>query len=617
MKMNNNEILNVLEMSRRYVELSLYCKDYNITLIEWENKGYKVDKNNNDITITYNKKNQIFQALLYIEVNNVDSYEYSSNCIFNDLGIMLDCARNGVLNIEYIKKTIVQLALIGYDSLQLYLEDCIEIIEEKNFGNMRGSYSKEQLKEIDQFALKFGIELVPCVQTLAHLNQIFRWSEYQEIKDIDDILLIDNEKTHELIENIIKTTRECFSSNRINVNMDEAHNLGRGKYLDRNGYHDVYDLFIKHKNLVVNICKKYNYQPMMWSDMFFRNVNNHIYYVNDEQLDFKGLKVNDIGLIYWDYYHLKENSYNKMIKYHQTLSDNIIFAGGIWLWRGLVPYIKYTESTMLPALSACKKNNIKEAFFTVWGDDGNESLRGNCIGSYIFLAEHSKMEKINTSLINKKCKVLTGYSYNEWVKLDSPNFLDFHDAKKYNVNPSKYLLYMDPLLSVYDSLIYPEYNDFYNNLSIKLHKLSKRNSPYSYLFELESKLCKVLSHKATLSLSIKEAYDNKNMDAIKDCLSEVKLSIEAITEFHNYYRICWKKENKATGFEIQDIRLGGLVARLSYIKDLLEEYICKNGIVIEELELERKEFVCGYKTKNGETLITNYQIIVSTNRLSW
>ena len=351
--------------------------------------------------------------------------------------------------------------------------------------------------------------------------------------------------------------------------------------------------------------------------MFFRNVNNHIYYVNDEKLDFKGLKVDDIGLIYWDYYHLNEKSYNKMMKYHQELSDNIIFAGGIWLWRGLVPYIKYTESTMLPALRSCKKHNIKEAFFTVWGDDGNESLRGNCIGSYIFLAEHSKMEKVNNSLINKKCKVLTGYSYNEWGKLDSPNFLDLHDAKKFNVNPSKYLLYMDPLLSVYDSLVYPEYNEFYHNLSDKLHKLAKRNSQYSYLFELESKLCKILSHKAILSLSIKEAYDNKNMDAMKECLKEVELSIESVKEFHNYYRMCWKKENKSTGFEIQDVRLGGLVARLNYIKELIEEYVSKKGIVIEELEIERKEFVCGYKTKNGETLITNYQTIVSTNRLSW
>ena len=617
MKINDNNILKSIEISKKYVELPLYCKDYNIELIEWENKGYKIVKYNNDITITYNKKNQIFQALLHIDAEKKDSYEYEANCSFDDLGIMLDCARNGALNVEYIKKTIVQLALVGYDSFQLYLEDCIEIEEEKNFGNMRGAYSKKQLKEIDEFALMFGIEVVPCIQTLAHLNQIFRWSEYQAIRDIDDILLMDTERTHELIENMIKTVRECFSSNRINVNMDEAHNLGRGKYLDKNGYHEAYDLFIKHKNLVVDICKKYNYQPIMWSDMFFRNVNNHIYYVNDEKLNFKGLKINDIGLIYWDYYHLKQSNYEKMIKYHKELTDNIVFAGGIWLWRGLVPYVKYTESTMLPALRACKKHNIKNAFFTVWGDDGNESLRGNCIGSYIFLAEHSKMEKVNYSLINNKCKILTGYSYREWQKLDSPNFLDLHDAKKYNVNPSKYLLYMDPLLSIYDSLIYPEYNEFYNNLSIKLHNLAKRNTEYSYLFELESKLCKALSYKSTLSLDIKDAYDNKNIDDMKKCLTNVCNSIKYVKEFHDYYRACWKKENKVTGFEIQDVRLGGLLSRLNYIKDLLEEYVLKNGIVIEELEIERKEFISGYKTKNGETLITNYASIVSTNRLSW
>ena len=52
-----------------------------------------------------------------------------------------------------------------------------------------------------------------------------------------------------------------------------------------------------------------------------------------------------------------------------------------------------------------------------------------------------------------QCYDLTGYTYKEWVNLDRPNFLDFKDATQYNVNPSKYLLYMDPLLSIYDNLI--------------------------------------------------------------------------------------------------------------------------------------------------------------------
>ena len=617
MNTDNQEIINLIQIAKKYVDLSVYSKEYNFNFVKTETAGYKVIKTKNDITIEYNKKNQIFSALLYVDVNEEENYEYESINSFNDLGVMIDFARNATFNVEYAKKTIVQLALIGYDTFQLYLEDCFEVDDERMFGYMRGSYTKEQLKEIDQFGLMFGIEVVPSIQTLAHLNQIFRWSEYFAIKDIDDILLVKNERTHQLIENMIKTLRECFTTNKINISMDEAHNLGRGRYLDKNGYERAYDLFLEHREFVVSLCEKYNFKPMMWSDMFFRSLNKGKYFIGKDKVDFKGLKIEDTDLIYWDYYHLKQYDYENMIKVHKEICNEVIFAGAIWLWRGVVPYVRFTEAAMLPALRACKKHHINSVMFTLWGDDGNECLRGNAIGSYIFLAEHSKTEKADYSLINKKCKALTGYSYKEWLNLDRPNFLDIKDAAKFTVNPSKYLLYMDPLLSIYDNLIHPDYKEFYSKTANSLHKLAKRNTEYSYLFELESKLCKTLSYKATLSVDIKKAYDNNNVSEMKECLSRVVKAIASIKDFYSYYRLCWGKENKMTGFEIQDVRLGGCIGRLQYIKHLLEEYVSKGGTYIEELEIERKDFITDYKTKNNEILIVNYANMISTNKLSW
>ena len=617
MSLNNNEVLDLIQVANKYVKLSAFNKKYTFDFVKSDNEGYKIIKNDESIVIEYNKKNQIFAALLHIDVTDEKSYEYTSVNAFNDLGVMIDFARNATFNIEYAKKTIVQLALIGYDTFQLYLEDCFEVDNEEMFGYLRGSYSKEQLKEINNFGQMFGIEVVPSIQTLAHLNQIFRWPEYFAIKDIDDILLIKNDRTHQLIENMIKTLRECFSTNRLNISMDEAHNLGRGRYLDRNGYEKAYNLFLEHKNYVVSVCEKYNFKPMMWSDMFFRSLNNGKYYVGKDEIDFDGLKVNDADLIYWDYYHTKQYDYENMIKVHKSVCDNVFFAGAIWLWRGIAPHLRFTEASMLPGIRACKKHNIDNVFFTLWGDDGNECLRGNAIGSYIFLAEHSKVEKVDKTLIDKKCKVLTGYTYREWLNLDRPNFIDLKDAYKYDVNPSKYLLYMDPLLSIYDNLIYSNYKELYTKTAKHLHYLAKRNLEYSYLFELESKLCKALSYKAQLSVEIKRAYDHQNIEEMKKCLHDVKKAIIAVKDLHSYYRMCWNKENKMTGFEVQDIRLGGLVARLQYIEQLLEDYVLKGGIRIEELEIERKDFISNKMTKNNETLVVAYGTIVSTNRLSW
>ena len=90
-------------------------------------------------------------------------------------GVMLDMSRNGVMKVEKVKEFAKILASFGYNMIQLYTEDTYEVDNEPYFGYMRGRYSKAELKEIVSYCESIGIEVIPCVQTLAHLNQIFTW----------------------------------------------------------------------------------------------------------------------------------------------------------------------------------------------------------------------------------------------------------------------------------------------------------------------------------------------------------------------------------------------------------------------------------------------------------
>ena len=150
-------------------------------------------------------------------------------------GIMLDMSRNAVMKPETLKKYVDYLSAFGYNMLQLYTEDTYEVKNEPYFGYLRGGYTKEELKEIDAYCKEKGVELIPCVQTLAHLRTIFRWFEYRQVLDFDDILLIDEPRTYQLIENIFSTLAECFSSKKVHIGMDEAHMVGLGKYMDKHG----------------------------------------------------------------------------------------------------------------------------------------------------------------------------------------------------------------------------------------------------------------------------------------------------------------------------------------------------------------------------------------------
>ena len=136
---------------------------------------------------------------------------------FDTFGVMLDCSRNAVPNIPFLKQYIDDIALMGYNSLQLYTEETYEIDGEPFFGYLRGRFTKDELKEINAYGKTKGVELVPCIQTLAHLGCLVKWYPYNEFTDCSNILLIDDDRTYALIEKMFATMRECFDSKYINI----------------------------------------------------------------------------------------------------------------------------------------------------------------------------------------------------------------------------------------------------------------------------------------------------------------------------------------------------------------------------------------------------------------
>ena len=180
---------------------------------------------------------------------------------YKRFGILLDCSANGVPNVNMVKRLIRVMEKMGYNFLELCMDDIYKIDNEPYFGYLRGGYTNAELKEMDAFAKAHGVELIPCVQTLAHLTNLVKLPHYSGIVDIADILLIDEPRTYELIENMFKALRAGFTTNLVNIGFDEAHLVGLGRYLDKHGYVNRYDLLFKHLNRVLEIAAKYGTSP--------------------------------------------------------------------------------------------------------------------------------------------------------------------------------------------------------------------------------------------------------------------------------------------------------------------------------------------------------------------
>ena len=80
----------------------------------------------------------------------------------------------------------------------------------------------------------------------------------------------------------------------------------------------------------------------------------------------------------------------------------------------------------------------------------------------------------------------------------------------------------------------------------------------------------MLAIKAELGVKIKAAYDNRELETLKKISSEILPElITRLNTFRDNLETQWLYENKPFGFEIQDIRIGGLLRRLETAREQL------------------------------------------------
>ncbi len=537
---------------------------------------------------------------------------------------MIDCSRNAVVHVPALKEFIRICAGMGYDYIGLYTEDTICVEEEPYFGYQRGRYTKEEIREADAYAKSLGMELRPYIQTLAHINQIVDYATYREIIDVNDILLAEDPRTEELLDHLLRSVSETYSSKKVNIGMDEAHMVGLGKYLERHGFKDRVEIILTHLDMVVNLCRKYGLEPQMWSDMFFRLLSGGEYGIGSEE-EAKALQEKmaskiripeGLELVYWDYYSTDQKHYESMLSQHKAMTDKISFAGGAWRWMGFTPYNSYSLLATRAAVSACMSEGVDSCVMTMWGDDGTECsifavlpvlLEAAVLGGKI--ESSKKGEEIFTSL--------TGYAPEDLMKLDLANPGAVGDKRN---NLSKILLFNDPLLGMYDSLVPADAESYYAKAAEELSDVIKnRERDLDVLFETQAKLCMVLEKKADLGNRLRKAYQDGDKDTLEHLKDTVIPSLwEDVNHFYDAFRRQWMMENKPFGFEVQTIRIGGLKQRLTDLMKILDDYL--TGKIMSIPELETKALPIGYGLDGAsinEPEYNRYQKLVTTSRLSW
>ncbi|NLC43158.1 MAG: beta-N-acetylhexosaminidase [Clostridiales bacterium] len=570
--------------------------DVIVEVLQTQEQVVNVKLQHNHATITYGGGlTRFFRGLsLLIEALNDGKTTFlaKETPCFDSNGTMLDVSRNTVMRPNVIKYMIRRMALMGLNTLMLYTEDTYEIPSRPYFGYARGRYTKEEIKDIDSYALLFGIELIPCVQFLGHLATALRWNCTAPYRDTGNILLVGAEETYDFIEDILKTLNVCFTSRRLHMGMDEAHALGLGQYLEKNGYRDQTDIFIEHLHKITDLAKTYGFKPMMWSDMFFRMLTTKKVDYDADVVFSKEIsdKIPEgIQQIFWDYYHDNKDFYTTIIDKHKDLGENTIFAGGIWLWIGGVPVYQRTLDNTLPALSACKEKNIKEVIATVWHNGAESNLILSLAGLQIY-AEYDYSGEYDEEKVAKRFKACCKANYEDFLVLDAA---EHPEGDLTNPNATRYLLYNDPLIGLVDKHAENlNIGDFYKGLSNDFSNRGPKEGIIKPAFDVVRKLVSVLELKSDYGVRLKQAYDRKDNAVLKEMAEESLELMKRIDDLRLCHRDAWMLYNKPFGWEVLDARYGILNTRFSTARDRILDYLSGNISTIEELEMERLWYDC-------------------------
>ena len=562
---SENEIRVIREAVSRVLNLSFEEEKLRIG----EGPGLTVEETENEVRILAESRSALARGFFRLAQERAAGrrpVRVREEKHFESCGSFLDFSRNGVMKVESCKKYMDYSAALGLDAIVLYTEDTFTVPEYPYMGYLRGRLTPEEYRELDAYAESLGMELIPCIQTLAHMGNFLQWPPHEPMKDQPTILMCDEEKTYEFIEAQVRAVRSYVRGKRLHIGMDEAHTVGLGNYYRRFGPTDRFELLSRHLDRCVKICEKYGFRPMIWSDMFFRlGSRTGDYYDPESRIPQDVIdRLPEVDLCYWDYEHMDEGMYEHMLEEHARMSPNTAFAGGIWNWSGFLPHVKRTRDTMEPGVRCCARHRTRTVLATTWGDDGNETSPFLSLNQMPIFSEFCwRGPECTHEEIAETGAFLTGLP-DEAYEAFGLFYPDHADRRA-----GKALIWCDPLypLGLREEELEPAIRRSEEALRILGRYQEREDCRYA------AALFEVCRRKAALKRDLRPLYLAGRREEVRAIAEEdIPKLLEAYESLRKLHRAQWQSTYKRNGWEVLALRYGSVEGRLRDVQEALLDW---------------------------------------------
>lgn len=201
---------------------------------------------------------------------------------FNHRGYMLDTTRSRIIKKDEIKRIIEMMSFYKMNELHLYVEHAFMFPELSEVWRDDTPITPEDIMELDAYASKFSVELVPCLASFGHMYKVLRTKTYKDLCEFPEqceepfsfidrmahhTLTPSDERSLDLSLQLISQYACLFKSKKFNFCCDETFDLGKGQSKALAESKGVDRLYLDYVKSIAEFLVSIGRTPMFWGDI--------------------------------------------------------------------------------------------------------------------------------------------------------------------------------------------------------------------------------------------------------------------------------------------------------------------------------------------------------------
>jgi hypothetical protein len=291
-------------------------------------------------------------------------------------GLMLDVSRGKVPTTRTLHELVDLCVALKLNVLMLYTEHTFRFRRHPEIGADASSLEAETLRGLDAYAALHHVELVPCLQSLGHMQHVLGIPRYRHLDESDRGWTLSPAQpgTYELLADLYDEYLPNFRSRWFNANCDEPWDLGTGRSktrADRIGRTGVY---LEHVHRVRDLAARHGKRTMIWGDVVHEAPER--------------IAEIDRDLVLLDWWYESRFDYDRVRVFGEHGLDFLVCPGTA-SWNTLFPRLETSQENITRWAEAGRRHGALGLLCTDWGDGGHYNLLGNSWFGYAFAAQQA------------------------------------------------------------------------------------------------------------------------------------------------------------------------------------------------------------------------------------